>query len=466
MRISYVLLNFMDILLLCMSGKSSNFAPFFRIRKKFVSMRRYTFLFLALVTAVAIRAEVSLDSCRVWAEQNYPLSRQYGLVSRAAEYNVSNASRMWIPRFTVSAQGTWQSATANMSDVWSTMGLEDMFKAMGKEIPDLYLRPWQGKVQLDVQQTIWDGGASMAQKRIARADAAADEAEADVSMYELRNRVDQMYLGILLLDKQEEQLTTLMTLLNQMLTDAQTLYTNEMVLQSDVDGIEVELLTTEQKQTQLQYARMAYRQMLSLLCGRDLTAETLAQPIAVGQLTDEKDRPEMRLLDAQEAKLNAREKALWVPAIPQIGAFAQGWYGYPKLNMFESMQSSEWGLNAVVGVQMRWNIGGFYTISNDRKKIANGREQLQLRRELFTFNRNLQRQQENSEVLRLSKIMEGDEKIVRLRASVREAAEVKFRNGTISATELMRAVSDETHAKSNLAIHEIELIKAKIAYEK
>jgi len=416
-------------------------------------------------------AAVTLDSCRAWARENYPMSRQYGLLQKAAAYDISNASRMWIPRLVISAQGTWQSETTSMEDLWDVMGLDvekikPIMNAIGYTMPDLYMRPWQGKVQAELQQTIWDGGASKAKKDIARADAAAEAAENDVTMYEMENRLDNIYLGILLIEEQKRQMDGVVELLGRTKQNTVAMFENELVLQSDIDAVEVELLSAEQKKSQLDYVAKSYREMLSVLCGRDLRMAKLEVPMDKQYYDSVGLRPELRLLDAQNLRLQKREKALWVAATPQIGAFAQGWYGYPSMNMFKSMESSTWRLNAVVGLQLRWNIGAFYTISNDRKKIANGMEQIEARRETFNMNLQMQKREKQNEIERAAKALESDEKIVRLRRSVREAAEAKYSNGVIGMTELMKTVNDELQAECAMTIHKIEYIKAKIEYAK
>ncbi|MBQ1850883.1 MAG: TolC family protein, partial [Paludibacteraceae bacterium] len=163
-------------------------------------------LVIVCICASMHAGEVTLDSCRIWAQRNYPAIRQYELISKSEKYSVSNAARSWIPQVALSAQTLYYSDQANMSEVWEALGLTDMFKTLGKEIPDLYLRKFQGKVQLDVQQTIWDGGMSVAGKQTAQADARQQKAQADMDFDQLESRVDNLYFGILLLDLQQEQL--------------------------------------------------------------------------------------------------------------------------------------------------------------------------------------------------------------------------------------------------------------------
>lgn len=410
--------------------------------------------------------EVTLDSCRIWAQRNYPAIRQYELISKSEKYSVSNAARSWIPQVALSAQALYYSDQANMSEVWEALGLTDMFKTLGKDIPDLYLRKFQGKVQLDVQQTIWDGGMSVAGKRTAQADARQQKAQADVDFDQLESRVDNIYFGILLLDLQQEQLAQTDSLLQKNMERMRTLYNNDVILQSDLDAMEVEILTLGQKIDAVSYSRDAYRRMLCLITGRNLMADTLQVPEEPAGYARGEQRAELRLMDAKIDYLMAQEKRIKSYSMPQFYAFAQGWYGYPKLNMFDSMQSSEWGLSAVVGVRMQWNIGAYYTQGNRLKTLRVNQEQVRVQKDIFEWNLQMQTAQEDAEITRLRCALEDDARIVELRRSVRSAAEVKHDNGTITTTELLQKITDESVAVSAQSAHKIELLKTQYELNK
>ena len=228
-------------------------------------MQRTVLLISVAISAVmAIQAQsVSLDSCRSWARANYPTVRQYELVQKSEQYSVSNAARAWIPQIRFSAQATWQTDAASFPEE-----LTGMLAAMGSDIKGM--RQDQYKIALDLQQNIWDGGKSTADKKIAQAQAQADRLSADIDLYALESRIDNLYFGILLLDGQTEQMENRIALLRENMRRCQVMADNSVLLQSDVDAVEVEVLTAGQKLEQMRYSREAYREMLSLLTGKDL----------------------------------------------------------------------------------------------------------------------------------------------------------------------------------------------------
>jgi outer membrane protein TolC len=171
-------------------------------------------------------------------------------------------------------------------------------------------------------------------------------------------------------------------------------------------------------------------------------------------------RPELTLFDAQSNKLSAQRSLINASLMPQFSAFAQGYYGYPGMDMFKSMVNAEWSLNGIVGVRMAWNIGAFYTKKNNINKLDVAEQQIAIQRDLFLLNSQMQTTQDDGEITRLRSAIEDDNKIVELRQSVRIAAESKLNNGVIDATDLLRKIADETTATLNLSTHEIELLQA------
>ena len=64
--------------------------------------------------------------------------------------------------------------------------LREMLVRQGIELPGL--NKDQYKVALELNQTVWDGGKTAADKRIAEADAAQRARAADVALYEVEGR--------------------------------------------------------------------------------------------------------------------------------------------------------------------------------------------------------------------------------------------------------------------------------------
>ena len=56
-------------------------------------------------------------------------------------------------------------------------------------------------------------------------------------------------------------------------------------------------------------------------------------------------------------------------------------------------------------------------------------------------------------------MMQGDDEIIALRTNVRKAAESKLAHGIIDVNSLLREINNENAAKTQQAIHEIDMLK-------
>ena len=415
-------------------------------------MKRTIFLSLMVLTALTSRAQ-TLEECCNLAREHYPEIRQYDLIAETEQYNISNAARAWIPQVVLSGQATYQSATPTYPEAFNAM-----IAANGLDMSGV--RKDQYKVAIDVSQNIWDGGQSKANREIAEAEAAVERSRVDVSLYDLQSRIQNLYFGILLLDERVAQTETLIEVLDANLNRIRTYYKNGVAMQSDVDAVEAELLTARQTLSQVEASRTSYRRMLEVFIGQPLTDKTLTRPAMVEVASRTSSRPELAMFETQSYKIAAQRKAITASVMPRFSAFAQGYYGYPGLDMFKSMVSAEWTLNAIVGVRMSWNIGTFYTKKNNLNKLDAAERQISVQRDIFLFNTQMQTTQDDGEIARLRGALEDDNRIVELRRSVRMAAESRLENGVIDATDLLRKIADETTATLNRSTHEIELLQA------
>ena len=415
-------------------------------------MKRIALLCGCLLAGLSAGAQVTLDECRRLAREHYPEIRKYDLVRRTEEYTLSNARRAWLPQLSFAAQATWQTEVPSFPNA-----LAGMLAQQGIDMPGM--NKDQYKAALELNQTLWDGGKSEADKRIARAEAAEQARSADVDLYALQGRVDNLFFGILLLDERIAQTQLTLDLLRSNLEKVRALQRNGVAMQSDADAVEAELLTVNQQLTQVAASRDSYRRMLEIFTGRPLGGEQLERPDASEPRSMESSRPELALFDATADKLTAQERLVKAATRPHFGLFAQGYYGYPGMDYFQSMMSPDWSWNAMAGVKMSWNFGAYYTRKNSLAKLRTAKEQVEMQREIFLFNTRLQTAEESGDIARLRKALADDDRIVALRRSVREAAESKLRNGVIDTDDLLRKITDEAAAATARSAREIELLK-------
>ena len=410
-------------------------------------------LLTSLLASLAVCAQPSVERCKEMAREHYPLIRRYGLIEQSRDYTLSNAARAWLPQVTLSGQATLQSDVVSWPEEF-----ESMLAMQGLDMPGI--RHDQYKVQIDVQQTLWDGGKSRTDRAIAEGEAAQERMSTEVELYAVDSRVEDIYFGILLMQEQQRQIGEMMQRLQTNLDQVNALVENGMAMQADADAVEVQLLTQRQSLGQVEARLQSFRRILGLFIGEELGEVPLPMPVAEEPVGYDSERPELRLMDAQMALLQAREQMVDVSLAPRVALFAQGYYGYPGLNMFENMVSHRWTLNGIVGVRMNWNISSLYTSKTSRRQLQNARDNVMLQREVFAFNSRLQAEQESAEVRRIREAIADDDRIVALCSRVREAAEVRLQEGMIDTHDLLGKISDETSAKIARSTHQIELVKA------
>lgn len=394
----------------------------------------------------------TLEECQQLACDHYPEIRQYDLIRQSEQYDLSNAARSWLPQVSFSAQATWQNRVPEFPSALSGM-LDQAGVSLRGLDKDQY------KVALEVNQTIWDGGQSQADRRVIEATADEHRQATEVDLYAVKGRVNDLYFGILLLEERLGQTDLTIALLQSNLDKVRSLVTNGVAMQTDADAVEAELLSIQQQRVQIEASRASYRRMLELFIGQRL-AERLKRPELVGAVSGESARPELAWIDAQQERLAAQELSVKSATRPRFGVFAQGYYGYPGLDYFAGMVSTDWTWNALIGVKMSWNFGAYYTKKNRLSNLRVAKQQLDIQRDVFLFNTDLQVAEEQGNISRLRRALADDDRIVALRRSVREAAESKLRNGVIDTNDLLRKITDEASARSARSLREVELLKA------
>lgn len=394
----------------------------------------------------------TLEECQQLACDHYPEIRQYDLIRQSEQYDLSNAARSWLPQVSFSAQATWQNRVPEFPSALSGM-LDQAGVSLRGLDKDQY------KVALEVNQTIWDGGQSQADRRVIEATADEHRQATEVDLYAVKGRVNDLYFGILLLEERLGQTDLTIALLQSNLDKVRSLVTNGVAMQTDADAVEAELLSVQQQRVQIEASQESYRRMLELFIGQRL-AERLERPELVETVSGESARPELAWIDAQQERLAAQELSVKSATRPRFGVFAQGYYGYPGLDYFAGMVSTDWTWNALIGVKMSWNFGAYYTKKNRLSNLRVAKQQLDIQRDVFLFNTDLQVAEEQGNISRLRRALADDDRIVALRRSVREAAESKLRNGVIDTNDLLRKITDEASARSARSLREVELLKA------
>lgn len=392
---------------------------------------------------------MQLDSCISLACRNYPQISEYDLIDAAQKYDIANAALSWVPQLSVSGKASWQSDVVEMPF--------DM-KEFKFDIPhDQY------GITADISQHIWDGGSSASRRELAVKGAEVKRRQLDVNMYSIRSKVQSIYLGIILLDKQLELNELLSSSLERSLEETAALLDGGLACTSDLDQIRVKLLDCRQQKTSLETDRRSYVRMLSLLTGTELADASFVEPEP--RLPDAGDsditRPELLLYDAQLAQVEAQRRQLNTAFQPRLNLNLQAGYGRPGLNML----SGQFDPYFVAGLKLQWNFGALYTLGNDRRKADTDAARIELSRRSFLLNTSVEAEQKRSELAKAADVLAQDDRIIELRQSILESARTRYREGVIKMNDYLGFLDDEFKARVNRSLHSVQYIKALLDLE-
>ncbi len=387
---------------------------------------------------------LTLSACYEKAEKNYPLVAQTELIALSESYNLSNASRRWLPQFDLSGRATIQSEATKIS-------ISEPFPL---EVDVLTKDQYQ--VLLTMNQTIWDGGQVRAAKQQIEATTHAQQKQNEVDMYAVRGRVNDIYFGIILVESQIEQLEVNLQELQRNYNVVESYVASGLANASDIDVVIVEQQQAQQQLTQLESMRTAYRTMLEAFIGEPIAESVVLERPPLALPSEGNHRVELQLFDANVALQEVQRAQLKAKNLPAFSLFAQAGYGQPGLNMFEP-GFSPYG---IAGVQMQWKFGNLYTLGNEKKMIENSVKMVEIQRATFLFNQNIQGKQLFGLADQYKKVLASDDEIIALRTRIYKASAVKTELGTQSVSDLMRDQNQEFMAKAQKIVHEIEYLKA------
>jgi outer membrane protein TolC len=398
------------------------------------------FLFTCL-----LYGQVTLEECQVKALELYPSVKQAGLIERTRENSLASANTQYLPRFTISGKASYQSDVTSLSLSIPGVTIDEMSK-------DQY------QIQLELNQSLWDGGRVSSQKETIKASSQVERSTLEVEFYTLKSRVNQYYFGILLFEEQLKQNSLLSNELETNYKRVQSLLNFGIAKNSDLDTVRVEQLNAQQAKTELATLVQSYRTMLSQITGIPLTEEiSLMLPETNFYESDRGglNRPEVVVFDAKKEVLDARTEVVKADNMPIFSAFIQGGYGRPGLNMLDDSFSPFY----IGGLKMIWSLDGFYTIGSDLSTIEIEKQRVDSEKETFLYNLGLQISSLESNIRRLQLLIEKDDEIITLRSAIKKDAEIQLENGTINVNDLIREITEENIARQKKSLHEIQLIQ-------
>jgi outer membrane protein TolC len=405
-----------------------------------------TLLLIALATCAQ---QLTLEECHEKARQNFPLIKQKQLLVSTKEFTVTNARSGYLPQVWLIGQATYQSDVTKVPIEVPGFAIETLPK-------DQY------KVYAEVNQSIYDGGSIRRQNAITETTALVEDQKIEVELYKIKERINQIFFGTLLIDEQLAQVELISKDLNTSLQKVESSIRNGIAFKTNADILQAELLKAEQRAIELKAGKQAYLSMLGIFTGQELGENTTLQRPADIQAAENAEitRPELGLYNYQSQLFAAQQQLNNTRVLPRFGLFVQGGYGRPGLNMLDSDFASYY----IGGLRLNWYLSGLYNTRRDKQQLNINLESVNVQKETFLFNTKLTQKQQSTDITKLNDLITVDQQIIELRTRIKNTAKAQLDNGVITANDYLRELNAEDQARQNLSLHQIQLLMTEYNY--
>jgi outer membrane protein TolC len=413
---------------------------------------RLLFTSIGFLIATLTQAQTyTLQEVEALSIKNYPLIKQAAILNQSANFNIDNIKKALYPQLSINGQATYQ------SDVTSINLPIAGFKAnpLSKD---------QYKATAELQQTIYDGGLNKKMQAVVLAGAKLDVIKNEIDLYKLKERVTQIYCTVLYTNEVLTQINLIQKDLENALLKIESLYKNGLVFKNNVLQIKAQLLKNNQKLEEAIAAKRMVLDALELFTNLPIASNAnfeIPKDIVVDINDLELSRPELLLFEAQMSSVQKQLGLVNAKTNPKLGAFVQGGYGRPGLNMLKN--DFDWF--SIGGVKLQWSLGGYYTAKKEKDILQNQAALIQNEKETYTLNNRVQLKQQLDEIAKIEKLIQSDKEIVTLRDQIKNTSLVQLNNGVITANDYLKEINEYDLANQALVQHQTQLIQSKLQFQ-
>ena len=394
-------------------------------------------------------SSLNLEQAYQLARANYPLIKQKDLISRSAFLTIENINTAYLPQFSVNGQASYQSDVTSIKIPIAGAAIAPMSK-------DQY------KFWGELNQLIYDGGIIKNQKELQERSSMVDDQKLEVELYKLKDQINQLYLGVLLLDGQLVQANLSKGNIQIGLNTVNAQLVNGTVFKSAVLVLEAQLLQNDQRIVELKSNKKALLQVLALFLHQPISESVKLEKPIVSKLSDTTIvRPELKLYAYQDSFWHVQNQMVSAKSNPKLSLFAQGGYGRPGLNML----NNDFALFGMGGVRLNWSLSNLYTHKREHEVVTLNQKINEVQKDVFVFNITTQLSQKMEEIKKLQELSNIDEKIVEVRTNITAASKAQLQNGVINSNDYLREINAEDQTRNNYILHQIQLLQAKINYQ-
>jgi len=235
---------------------------------------------------------------------------------------------------------------------------------------------------------------------------------------------------------------------------------NGTAFRSYVDELRAEWLKADRGTIEYRSSRKAWLEILSLFIHRRLDDKiALIRPPAATR-SETIHRPELLLFDVQKRSADLRDKIINTSFRPKFNLFLQGGYSRPGLDFL----NPDFAWYYIGGIKFNWSLGTLYSRSNQRRLAELQRNNLDIEKETFVFNTQVDLQRQDADIVKYEALMKADDEIIALRTAVKKASLAQLENGVATAHDYLAQVNSENLAKLDLILHQVQWLLAQYSY--
>ncbi|WP_426431119.1 TolC family protein [Winogradskyella sp. HB-48] len=389
---------------------------------------------------------ISLNECYEGLKTNYPLVKQRAILEQQKEVELSAIRAKTLPQLNLNAQATYQSDVTEVP------------------LPNTGIEPLnndQYRATLTANQLIFNGGKIKASQGLQNIITDRKQQEVEVNVYQLKQRVNQLYFSILLIDEQRALLKIREQQLNSKLNEVKSGIKNGVLLPTSDKVIETELLKIFQQNQEAINNRSKLIASISSLTGLPISVETgFQKPLLSINAGSELNRPELGLYGLQKEEIQQQQNILSKSSVPELNGFATGGYGNPGLNMLENDFTSYY----IVGLKLNWNVFDWNNNKKQRQALDYSKELISNQEEVFKLNTKTALNEQLKEIETLESSIEIDEQLIDLQQEVVNTSESQLKNGIITTSEYITELTKLYEAENLFNQHKTQLELAKANY--
>ncbi len=385
---------------------------------------------------------LSLKECHQLATQNYPLLKQKVLIKEFEQEQLELLKHNYLPQFNLLLNASYQSDVSSLSSAGSLpISLPDISK-------DQY------RANLDIKQLIWDGGINESRKSIIKLDQQIQDQEVEISLYQVKDKINQLFFSYILLDKQIKVLGLNTESIQAQADDLKLLIDEGMALQSDLDILKAEIINLNQKTTDLKFSQNGIRSMLSVYLGKEISANTKFESLnETISLNLNNNRLELKSFELSQSRLNTSKSLIDTYNKPKLYANGQLGYGRPGLNML----SNDFDSYYKIGISLNWKLWDWNKKKTEKKMLDIQSGLVQKQRETFEHNVKVSQQKINEEIKKFRAFITQDKDLIKLRRNIVKVSESRLKNGTITSAEYITELNKKIQAELNYEYHNVQL---------